>query len=339
VAEFADWLNSTNFFTGQNGGLVRLNGFPENLITVNPQFRNAQIYGNNNSGSYQSLQVKLTRRLSQGFSSQFAYTWSKALGNAVSGPTTRAELGVDVVDPRDLSKNWGRLPYDLTQAVSSHGTWELPFGPNQRFLNSAPGWISRVVEGWQLSGILSYQTGAPLSVTSSIYTMAFSPQDPGKGGLTGASLPTVDLVSPLPKSFGSVQVGNGFVQYFPGLSTTAAPATAYGSDPDNIRVRQTNQIVVDSTGKTVFQNPAPGTVGNAGIAYLSGPGTFGLDMALMKRVQLREGLSFTLRGDAVNVLNKPQWGNPNMNINSASFGRITTATGARTVTINARVDF
>lgn len=339
VAEFADWLNSTNFFTGQNGGLVRLNGFPENFITVNPQFRNAQIYGNNNSGSYQSMQVKVTRRMSQGFSSQFAYTWSKAMGNAVSGPTTRAELGVDVVDPRDLSKNWGRLPYDLTQAITSHGTWELPFGPKQRFLKSAPSWVQRAVEGWQLSGILSYQTGSPLTVTSSIYTMAFSPQDPGKGGLTGASLPTVNLLSPLQKSFGNAQVGNGFVQYFSGLSTTASSSAPFGSDPDNIKVRNTNQIVVDSSGNTVFANPAPGTVGNAGIAYLSGPGQFGLDMALMKRVQLNEGLSFTLRADAVNILNKPQWGNPNMNINSSSFGRITSASGARAITINARVDF
>jgi hypothetical protein len=47
----------------------------------------------------------------------------------------------------------------------------------------------------------------------------------------------------------------------------------------------------------------------------------------------------TLRADVINLLNKPQWGNPVTNINSATFGRITTATGNRTVTINARVDF
>jgi hypothetical protein len=62
-------------------------------------------------------------------------------------------------------------------------------------------------------------------------------------------------------------------------------------------------------------------------------------MALMKRVQIREGTSFTIRADAVNVLNKPQWGTPTMNINSASFGRITSATGARQITLNARIDF
>jgi len=339
IAQFADWLNSTNFATGDNGGLVRLNGFPENFITVNPQFRNAHLYGNNNNGTYHSMQVKVTRRMSQGFSSQLNYTWSKAIGNAVSGPTVRSELGVDVIDPRNLRANWGRLPYDLTQTISSHGTWELPFGPNSRFLNSAPGWLQRVVEGWQFSGILSWRSGEPLSLTSSTYTSAYSPQDPGKGGLTGASLPTVDIVSDLRKSFGDVEVGNGFVQYFSGLSTAPAPNTHLGSDPDNLRVRNTNQIVVDSSGRTVLQNPAPGAIGNAGLAYLSGPGTFGLDLAMMKRVRLREGMTFTLRGDAVNVLNKPNWGNPNMDINSANFGRITSATGARTITINARVDF
>jgi hypothetical protein len=169
--------------------------------------------------------------------------------------------------------------------------------------------------------------------------MAYSPQDPGKGGLTGAALPTVDLLAALPKNFGEVKVGDGFVQYFDGLTTRPAPNTVLGSDPDNLRVRNTNQIVVDASGTTIFANPAPGTVGTAGLAYLSGPGTFGLDMAMMKRIQLREGMSFTIRADAVNVLNKPQWGNPNMNINSSSFGRITSATGARQITLNARIDF
>jgi hypothetical protein len=62
-------------------------------------------------------------------------------------------------------------------------------------------------------------------------------------------------------------------------------------------------------------------------------------MALSKKVSLGETRSFTLRADAINVLNRPIWGNPNLNINSNTFGRITTATGNRTLTFNARVDF
>jgi len=72
---------------------------------------------------------------------------------------------------------------------------------------------------------------------------------------------------------------------------------------------------------------------------VKGPGALGLDMALTKRVRLTEKTMFTLRGDAINILNKPQWGLPNTNINSTSFGRITSATGSRTILIGARVDF
>jgi hypothetical protein len=39
------------------------------------------------------------------------------------------------------------------------------------------------------------------------------------------------------------------------------------------------------------------------------------------------------------VLNRPIWDNPNTDINSSSFGRITGAAGTRTITINARIDF
>ena len=72
---------------------------------------------------------------------------------------------------------------------------------------------------------------------------------------------------------------------------------------------------------------------------VKGPGALGLDMALTKRLRLTEKTMFTLRADAINILNKPQWGLPNTNVNSTTFGRITNATGSRTVLVGARVDF
>jgi len=68
-------------------------------------------------------------------------------------------------------------------------------------------------------------------------------------------------------------------------------------------------------------------------------GPLGLNGAVGKVFTIREGIALTFRTDIINILNKPQWGLPNTYINSATFGRITTATGARTVTPNARVDF
>ena len=62
-------------------------------------------------------------------------------------------------------------------------------------------------------------------------------------------------------------------------------------------------------------------------------------MNLIKRVKISETKEFEIRVDAINVLNTPQWGNPNLNIDNTNFGRITTATGNRRFVMNARLNF
>jgi len=64
-----------------------------------------------------------------------------------------------------------------------------------------------------------------------------------------------------------------------------------------------------------------------------------LDMNLIKHIRITETKDFEVRVDSVNVLNHPNFGNPVTNINSTSFGRITTATGNRRFIINARLNF
>jgi hypothetical protein len=97
---------------------------------------------------------------------------------------------------------------------------------------------------------------------------------------------------------------------------------------------------VDSSGKILLVDPAPGKVGTLGLRYLEGPSHFLVNLGVGKGTQIREGTTFTIRADIVNVLNQPQWGNPNVDINSVNFGRISSTQGtSRTVTINARIDF
>ena len=153
-----------------------------------------------------------------------------------------------------------------------------------------------------------------------------------------------NIVGDLPKSLGDVKVGDGFVDYFPGITTRQAPtAGLFGSDPNNLAQFVSNRDVVDSSGRVILTNPQPGQIGTLGLRWVEGPGQLGLDLSLAKRVQISENVRFTLRADAVNALNTPRWGNPTVDINSTSFGRITGhpagSTGARTITINARVDF
>ena len=258
-----------------------------------------------------------------------------------------------VLDPRHpLSANKSRLSFDRTQTVNAHGSWELPFGPGKRFLASGPAFIRRAVEGWSLSSITNFTTGAPLNLTSGI--SGVSGAILSMSGTQSVSVP--DIVGPLNKSAGQVQKGNGFVQYFPGLSSAPAPLPNFGSDPANLKAVYSARAIVDSSGTPVLVDPQPGRVGTLGLRYLTGPSHFIVNMGIGKRTQIRENVAFALRADLINALNHPQWGDPNMDINSASFGRIscsvstpatTTAnttcsanqSSARTILINARIDF
>jgi hypothetical protein len=144
----------------------------------------------------------------------------------------------------------------------------------------------------------------------------------------------------LPKSTGKVVVGDGTVGYLAGLTRVAEPTAAYsGSNPDRLQDHEDLWQIVDSSGNVILRSPKPGSTGSLGTGWITGPGRLGLDMALSKSIQIREGTTFTLRMDAINILNKPQWSNPNLNAFSNAFGQITNASGERMFTLNARVDF
>jgi len=316
VGGLANFFNATPSFTGTNGGLLRNAGLPDNFIVVNPQFGSVNLDGNNNNSTYHSFQSMLTKRLSNGMYLQGSYSFSKTLG--VTG----------IRDQRNRRLSKGELGVDRAHVFKMNGSYDLPFGPNRMFLASAPSVIQRVVEGWQLGSVFQWISGAPLSFTSSLGTKSFRASN------------SADLVGKLPQDLGNVEKGNGFVQYFSGLSTKTAPVPDFGGDA-NLPGRFTNQVVVDQNGNILLQNPAPGAAGNMALNFpgVRGPSALNLDVALTKKVRIDERRTFSLRADAANVLNRPIWGNPNTNINSTSFGRITAANGSRTITFNARVDF
>ena len=73
----------------------------------------------------------------------------------------------------------------------------------------------------------------------------------------------------------------------------------------------------------------------------------GFNGSMSKRFKIRERYTLNLRADAINLTNTPQWGYSttsgllgiNTNINSPSFGRITSAAGNRQITFYVRLDF
>jgi trimeric autotransporter adhesin len=88
-----------------------------------------------------------------------------------------------------------------------------------------------------------------------------------------------------------------------------------------------------------FAIPAPGTFGNAGRNSIRGPGQANVNMALTKNITLKDGRALSLRVQANNVLNRPQFSAVDGVVNSPTFGRVIAVRPMRTVQIVARVRF
>jgi hypothetical protein len=341
VGQFADALNSQTTVTGRPGGLLLNSGlFPENFIKVNPQFGNVYTDGNPSNSTYHSMQLQITKRLSSGFTNQTSYTWSRTLsdssndgGNTAAGPETN-----HFFDPRNRSLNKSLVSFHRTHSILSNGTFELPFGPNRAFLNNAPGFITRLVEQWQLGAIGNWTSGEPLNITAPVSTMT----------QVASNMPV--LLGDFPKSTGAVTHVAVGATYFPGLQQVADPARGLVTTSQTLQSQFSNLAIADGQGNVILANPAPGRVGTLGQRWIEGPGHIGLDVNLIKRIRISESKQFEIRLDAVNVLNTPYWANPETNINSLNFGRMLAAgttgsnnadinTGARTFTINARLNF
>jgi len=149
------------------------------------------------------------------------------------------------------------------------------------------------------------------------------------------------IVGDFPKSTGRVVRTSipGVITYFDGFQQITDPSIASVTTTDSLRGQFSNYAIADSQGRVVLMNSAPGQLGNLGQRWIEGPARLGLDMNLVKRVRITEQREFELRVDAINMLNKPQWDIPNLNIDNTNFGKITNATGSRTFAISTRLNF
>jgi Carboxypeptidase regulatory-like domain len=342
VGQFASTLNTSTTVTGKAGGLVRNGGFPDNFIVPNPQYAAVVMNTNPGSSTYHALDLELTKRLSHGFTTQFSYIWSRSLSDAST------DGNLEYLDPSNHSLNHTLTTFHRTHDIRSNGTLELPFGPNRKFLANGNSIVTRLVERWQLGGIFSWTSGAPLTITASNSEVTWTPV-PGQIAIVRTAN-TPLILGNFPKSTGKVTRIDVGATYFPGFTQVADPSNNNVTTAQTLQSVVSNRALQDASGKTVLANPAPGTVGTLGRSWIEGPSHIGLDANLIKRVKIAEKTEFEFRMDVVNVLNTPYWPNPNVDINSGSFGKITTtdATGAnnadlksgnRRFVFNARVNF
>jgi hypothetical protein len=123
-----------------------------------PEFTKVQEIGNVAEARYNSLAVKLTRRLHEGLSVLGGYTLSKSTDN---GSGIRV-LNGDTLFPQNsfcLECEWGLSVFDVRHRFVASILYELPFGDGKPFMQSGIG--SAILGGWQISTIINASSGFP----------------------------------------------------------------------------------------------------------------------------------------------------------------------------------
>ena len=248
------------------------------LNTIEPWF----------NSSYNSLQVSLQKRFSGQSLIDVNYTWSRALTNNQSDRSSAPQ------NVYDLRAEYGRSALDRNQILTGDFVYELPFLKNQ------PGLVGRVVGGWEVSGIVSLNSGLPFTATRS------DGLDPGGLGILGPS-----AAGPRPDQISDPNSGPGRHTLLHWFNTDAFAAVPSGV------VRP----------------------GNARRGTVNGPGFERWDLSLFKNFKVWEKSAFQFRAETTNTFNHTNYDSITTSTTSSTYGRVVAVRAPRILQVGLKFNF
>lgn len=113
---------------------------------------------------YHALTLRADKRFSNGLSLLVAYTTGKLIDDVSQtvtylGPAGNKQDAYNRRGDRSISTQ------DIAQRLVFGYVYELPFGKGKKLLGNAPGFVNHIIGGWQINGIMTYQSGTPLIIT------------------------------------------------------------------------------------------------------------------------------------------------------------------------------
>jgi hypothetical protein len=132
---------------------------PVTRVRPLPTFGRIDEKRNDGKSNFNALQVSLHRRAGRGLLWTTEYMWSHSINDNSIGGGEGAQI--QNVSCRHCDRD--SSPQDIRHTFTSHWVYQLPFGPGQPMLNS--GAASKILGGWELSGIWTMRTGRMLTVT------------------------------------------------------------------------------------------------------------------------------------------------------------------------------
>jgi outer membrane receptor protein involved in Fe transport len=275
---------------------------PINGFLPYPNFGELEYQQSIGNGSYNALQIALTRRFSRGLSLNFSYTFSKSIDNT---PEELESNSGGSQNGRDQNAWRGQSDFNFPNRVIASYVYELPFGKGKPWVRDGVG--AAILGGWRTSGIFTYYSGRPFNMTSgSNYNSAIDP---------------FGLATAVPNVIGSPTYLNNVNCWF--FAST-----------------NKNCVALDPTGTNAFAEQPLGQFGNSGRNTLRGPSTTVFDFALMRDFRITERVGLQGRWEVFNFANTPVFGQPNNNLSSGAVGTITAlASDSRAMQFALRLGF
>ncbi|MCP5115483.1 MAG: hypothetical protein GY953_32050, partial [bacterium] len=229
--------------------------------------------------SYHGMDVSLRKRYASGYTFTLGYTWSHSLGQL--GEQFVGGDGQGTQSATCFSCERGNSSNDVRQRFIYSYILELPFGVGKRFLNQG-GAVEHILGGWQLTGMISAQTGQFFDVT-------YSKKDKFLGTVQGEWRADVA---------GDWKPSNQNPDQWYLTGAFAKPCYPDGS---------------------VWTNCSQGNLGRNAVQE---GGIFNWDVGLAKTWSITERFKLQYRAEAFNFTNTPSYGTPGRNLDSSSAGVI-----------------
>lgn len=242
------------------------------------------------NSNYHGLQMALNKRFGKAGVANLAYTWSKNLTDNGSDRSNAPQ------NAYDWKADYGLATLDRRHILTASYVYPLPF------FKGAHGPVKYALSGWELSGIVTYNTGLPATVTSALGN------DPG--GL-GSVNNAASVAGGRPDAVGDPNTGEGIRTVNKWFNTAAFAEVPVGQ-----------------------YRP-----GNAGRSIIRTPNLARWDFSIFKQIPLTERFKLQLRGEAFNVTNRANFNAPNTALGNANFGRILSSRDARQVQVAAKFVF
>jgi hypothetical protein len=256
------------------------------------------------NSDYNSLQVSLRSQM-RDLTLQAAYTYSHAhdAANNASNGGDGGDLDYVTNPYAGWKYDWGPSEYNRQNIAFFNFVYDVPF-----LRKNSNRLLRDVVGGWQVSGVVTMESGLPITLTvggglKSVCTSV---------GTCGNIRP--NLVGPItyPKTAATLSTGLGSMQW---LSPSAFAANLL---PGNSSVA---------------------TWGSLGYDGAWGPGRDNWNLALFKNFAFTERMHMELRFESFNTFNHPQMNGVDLGVGDTDFGKINSAYDPRVLQLGAKIVF